>query len=67
LSRTVAPSGLARSTMLPNCSALVSWPRTTTVANSVWPGTLGWSPMVPESTWAFCARIASLTSDGDRR
>ena len=31
-SRTVEPSGLARSTMSPNCSASVSWPLTTTVA-----------------------------------
>ena len=31
-SRTVEPSVLARSTMLPNCSTVVSWPLTTTVA-----------------------------------
>jgi len=28
--RTVAPSLLARSTMLPNCSTLASWPLTPT-------------------------------------
>ena len=45
---------------------VVSWPVTTTVAAMPWPATLGRSPMVPEDTWAFCARMAALTSAGDR-
>ena len=63
--RTVAPSVLARSTMLPNCSIDVSWPVTTTVAAMPWPLMLGRSPMVPDDTCAFCARIAALTSAGE--
>jgi hypothetical protein len=66
-SRTVEPSVLARSTMLPNCStALVSWPGTTTVAEMAWPCVIGRSPMLPADTCAFCARMAALTSAGDR-
>ena len=61
-SRTVEPSVLARSTMLPNCSTEVSWPATTTVALIGWPATIGRSPIVPDETCAFCARIAALTS-----
>lgn len=57
---------MARSTTLPNSSTLVSWPLTTTVAKIVWPGRLGRSPIVPDETWAFCARIAAFTSDADR-
>ena len=55
-----------RSTMAPNCCTLVSWPGTTTVALISWPCTIGRSPMVPEDTCAFCARMALLTSVGVR-
>ena len=65
-SRTLEPSVLARSTALPNSSAEVSWPFTTTVAEMPWPATLGSSPMVPEETCAFCVRIAATTSAEDR-
>ncbi len=65
-SRTAEPSVLARSTMLPNCSTLESWPLTTTVAAIAWPVMLGRSPMVPEATCAFCARMAALMSADDR-
>src|SRR5665811_2073525 len=64
--RTLEPSVLARSTMLPNSSAEVNWPFTTTVAETPWPATLGSSPMVPEDTCTFCARMAATTSAGDR-
>ena len=49
-----------------NCSTVVSWPATTTVALIGWPATIGRSPRVPEETWAFWARIAALTSFTDR-
>ena len=62
--RTVEPSPAARSTMAPNCATLASWPLTTMVADIGWPGTPGTSPSVPAETWAFCARIALLTSAG---
>ncbi len=52
--------------MLPNCSTVESWPLTTTVAKMPCPGRLGSSPMVPEDTCAFCARIAALTSVAER-
>jgi hypothetical protein len=52
--------------MLPNCSVEVSWPRTTTVAAMPWPLMLGRSPMLPDDTCAFCARMAAFTSAGDR-
>ena len=45
---------------------LDSWPLTTTVAAMPWPATLGKSPMVPEATWAFCERMAALTSADDK-
>jgi hypothetical protein len=64
--RTAEPSVLARSTMLPNCSTLLSWPVTTTVAAMLWPVMLGRSPMEPEETCAFCPRMAVVTSEGDR-
>jgi hypothetical protein len=64
--RTVAPSALARSTMLPNCATLPSWPLTTTVAAMPWPATLGNAPISPADTWAFCARMALLTSAAPR-
>ena len=58
------PSGLARSTMAPNCSGVDSWPGTTTVAVMVWPATSGWLPMAPADTCAFCAWMALAMSDG---
>jgi hypothetical protein len=61
-SRTVEPSALARSTIWPNCSTVVSCPRTTTVADIVCASTAGRSPMVPEATCAFCAAMAAVTS-----
>jgi hypothetical protein len=60
--RTVEPSGLARSTMAPNCSADVSWPLTTTCAEICWLPGLGRSPSVPDATCAFWLRIAVETS-----
>jgi hypothetical protein len=39
---------------------------TTTVAAMVWPAMLGSSPMVPEDTWAFWARMAAVTSAAAR-
>ena len=65
-SRTVEPSVLARSTMPPNCATELSWPLTTTVAKIACPLAMGRSPMVPEDTCAFCARIAFVTSVGVR-
>ena len=62
LSRTVEPSGRARSTMLPNCSTLASCPLTTTVAAMLCPATFGKAPISPAETCAFCARIAATTS-----
>ncbi len=52
--------------MLPNCSAVVSWPWTTTVALIGVPGTIGRSPIVPDEIWAFWLRIAATTSLGER-
>ena len=60
--RTVAPSVVARSTMLPNCSTELSWPLTTTVAAIACPATLGRAPISPPETCAFCARMAAPTS-----
>ncbi|MDH6591600.1 hypothetical protein M2165_001489 [Variovorax sp. TBS-050B] len=57
---------MARSTISRNCSTLESWPFTVTVAAIAWPGTFGRSPIVPEATCAFCARMAAVTSVGDR-
>ena len=65
-SRTVEPSVLARRTMSPNCSTVVSWPATTTVALIGWLPAIGRSPIVPDETCAFCERIALLTSIVER-
>ncbi len=64
--RTVEPSVLARSTTLPNCSAFVSWPCTTMVADTGWPCVAGRSPRLPADTCTFCARMAAVTWSIDR-
>ncbi|MNR22582.1 hypothetical protein D3C85_1395420 [compost metagenome] len=64
--RTVEPSAWARSTMLPNCSGVDSWPRTVTVAEIDWPVMLGSSPIAPDATWAFCDWMAAVTSADDK-
>ena len=65
-SRTVEPSGLARSTMAPNSFGDESWPFTSTSADTFWPLVLGSAPMLPEATWAFWALIAFVTSSAVR-
>ena len=57
---------LARSTMLPNCATVVSWPATTTVALIGWLATMGRSPIVPDETCAFWLRMAAVTSVVER-
>ena len=65
-SRTVDPSGLARSVIAPNSSGEASWPLTSTSAEIFCSGVLGSAPMLPEATCAFCAVIALLTSSAVR-
>ena len=64
-SRTVEPSGLARSVIAPNSSGEESWPLTSTSAEILVSGVLGSAPMLPEATCAFCAAIALLTSSAE--
>ena len=61
-SRTVEPSGLARSTMAPNSSGVASWPLTSTNAETGCDLRLGSAPRLPDATCAFCASIALVTS-----
>ena len=65
-SRTVEPSGLARSVMAPNSSGELNWPFTSTSAEIFWSGVDGSAPTLPEATCAFCALIALVTSSAVR-
>ena len=64
--RNTEPSGLARSTMSPNCVAVVRRPCVCTLNwNCCW-SLIGRAPIRPTGACTLCARMALTTSDGAR-
>ncbi len=64
--RSTDPSGLARSTMAPNSSGVVSRPL---VCRLIWncvSSGIGLAPTRPTAPCTFCACRAAMMSDGDR-
>ncbi len=64
--RSTEPSGLARSTILRNCSGVVSVPCVWTLSWNCWSLATGRAPMRPTGACTFCAWMACTTSDGAR-
>ena len=64
LIRNSEPSGLARNTMLPNCSGVVSRPCVWMLSWNCCSFEIGRAPMRPTGAMTFCAWIAAITSDG---
>ncbi len=62
-SRTVEPSGLARSTIAPNSSGAVIWPLTMMGKFTGLFDGLGCAPTAPEAIWTFCFVMAWETSE----
>ncbi len=63
-SRSTEPSGLARMTMLPNCSAVISRPWVCRLNWNCWLSPIGRAPMRPIGATTFCALIALTMSVG---
>ncbi len=64
LTRTVEPSGLARTTICSNSAASVSRPWVCRLIWNCWSSVIGWAPMRPTAACTFCARMALITSVG---
>ncbi len=64
--RSTEPSGLARITMSPNCSGVTSRPCVCTLSWNCVASLVGRAPMRPTGACTFCARMASMMSDGAR-
>ena len=64
LTRSSEPSGLARTTMLPNSSGVVSRPLVCTLNwNCCW-SLIGCAPMRPTGACTFCDSMALMISEG---
>ncbi len=63
--RTVEPSGLARTTMPSNSLTSVSRPLVWRVIWNCWSSVIGWAPMRPTAAWTFWPWIAAMTSPGE--
>ncbi len=64
LTRTVEPSGLARTTIFSNSLTSVSRPWVWRVIWNCWSGVMGWEPMRPTAAWMFWPWMAEITSAG---
>ena len=64
LIRSSEPSGLARKTMLPNCSGVVSRPSVWMLSWNCCSFEIGRAPIRPTGAITFCAWIAAITSAG---
>ncbi len=62
VTRTSEPSGLARTTTLPNSSGVTRRPCARTVYVNCWPGGAGSAPTWPAGLTTFWARTALITS-----
>ena len=62
--RSTEPSGLARSTMSPNCSGVTSRPWVWTLSWNCWSSSVGRAPMRPTGAWMFCCWMAVMMSEG---
>ena len=60
------PSGLARNTISPNCSAVVRRPSVCRFIWNCWSGGTGSAPIRPIAAWLFCAWMALVMSEGAR-
>ena len=65
-SRSTEPSGLARITMWPNCSAVIRRPCVCTLSWNCVASLVGRAPMRPTGACTFCCWIAAMMSDGAR-
>ncbi len=64
--RSTEPSGLARTTMSPNCSGVDSRPWVCTFSWNCVVSGVGRAPMRPTGACTFCCWIAWMMSDGTR-
>ena len=64
LTLTNDPSGLARTTMAPNSSTVVSRPLVWMLSWNCWSGSAGCAPMRPTAAWMFCRLMALAMSFG---
>ena len=65
-SLVICPSGVARTTMAPNCSSVLRRPWVLIESWKVVSDGAGGAPRTPAATWTFCSRITRTTSDAVR-